>query len=104
MTISAHEAHIDISDSTFFLKGHLDFDSVIVLLSQADASIAKMQDCRIDMTEVTYSNSAGVAFLLHLLRTAAKYKIPLSISSIPQNLQDLIKLSGVDELLTVSTQ
>jgi len=81
------------------VSGLLDFDSVGALLDQGSAAIAAGTAAFIDLSGVTGSDSAGLALLLEWLSVARAAKKSLRYEHMPAQLQQLARLSEVEELL-----
>jgi phospholipid transport system transporter-binding protein len=81
------------------VTGVLDFDSVAALLAQGSAAITAGTAAFIDLSGVTASDSAGLALLLEWLSVARAAKKSLRYENMPAQLQQLARLSEVEELL-----
>lgn len=57
---------------------------------------------KVDLSQVTKADTAGLAWLFYLLEQAAKNICQLSFSQVPEKLTKLIALSGVDGLLPIT--
>lgn len=94
-------AAISIEQGRLRLSGILDHESVLAIDAQGKEWLRTLapQDCSLDLGSVSYSNSAGIALLLGWLRLAREYKKNLEILPLPQNIQALVKVSGLEGLL-----
>jgi phospholipid transport system transporter-binding protein len=92
-------AHLRIEGNIFFLEGVLDFDSVVPLLPLLKNAMKQLDVVEVDLAAVTYTNSAGVALLLDILRKAQDKKITVNYKNIPKDMQDIINLSGLQDVL-----
>ncbi len=81
------------------VKGVLDFATVGVLLTLGSAAIRDGRAAFIDLSGVSASDSAGLALLLEWLSVARAAKRPLRFENVPVQLQQLSRLSEVEELL-----
>ena len=81
------------------VSGLLDFDTVGALLPQGSDAIAAGHAGFIDLAGVTGSDSAGLALLLEWLSVARAAKQSLRYENMPAQLQQLARLSEVEELL-----
>lgn len=99
MNTSDKTAHLRIEGNTFFLEGVLDFDSVVPLLPLLKNAMKQLDAIEVDLAAVTYTNSAGVALLLDILRKAQEKKITVNYKNIPKDMQDIINLSGLQDVL-----
>jgi phospholipid transport system transporter-binding protein len=78
------------------LDGELSFARVPHWLAQADALAGAGT---LDLSKVTGADSAGLALLLELSRRARAKGLALHLKSPPQQLSDLIRFFGLDEVL-----
>lgn len=92
-TLTLHEAeHATIS-------GVLDFGTVGALLERGSQAILAGHAAFIDLGGVTATDSAGLALLLEWLSVARCAKRSLRYENVPAQLQQLARLSEVEELL-----
>lgn len=84
-----------------YLSGALDFSNVAALQKQGETWITHEAParCRLDLSAVDYSNSAGIALILAWLRAATTANKKLQIEHIPANLTAIFRLSGLDQAL-----
>lgn len=94
-------ATLSTEQNTLKLSGILDYESVLAIDAQGRDWLrtSAPQDCSVDLSMVTYSNSVGIALLLGWLRIAREHKKNLKIFPLPQNIKALAKVSGLDEIL-----
>jgi phospholipid transport system transporter-binding protein len=81
------------------VSGELRFDSVGSLLAVGNQVIGEGRLEVIDLAEVSAGDSAGLALLIEWLSLARSLKRPLRYENIPSQLQQLARLSEVEELL-----
>jgi phospholipid transport system transporter-binding protein len=79
--------------------GSLHFSTVSALLVAGIAAINGGRAAVIDLAGVTTSDSAGLALLIEWLSVAKSAGRPLRFENIPSQLQQLARLSEVEELL-----
>jgi phospholipid transport system transporter-binding protein len=79
--------------------GSLHFTTVSVLLSAGAEAIGRNEAGVIDLAGVTASDSAGLALLIEWLSVAKGANRTLRYENIPTQLQQLARLSEVEELL-----
>jgi len=88
------------SDQVYSIIGELNMSSVPQLLKDMSALFTGDGDARIlDLTEVSRSDSAGLALLLEWQAQAQQNNIQLSFRNIPQQLQAIAKISGLEKLI-----
>ncbi len=81
------------------VKGSLDFRTVGALLPMGADAIEAGRAAFIDLGAVTHSDSAGLALLIEWMSVARGAKRALRYENVPQQLQQLARLSEVEELL-----
>jgi len=81
------------------LAGDLRFDTVGSLLNVGNRVIGEGRVAVIDLAGVSSGDSAGLALLIEWLSVARAVKRPLRYENIPSQLQQLARLSEVEELL-----
>lgn len=81
------------------LSGVLNFDSIMQLNQQAGQIFPKFKSMIIDLSDVTYVNSAGLALLLEWQRKAILDKQTLRISGIPRKLINIARVSEIEDIL-----
>lgn len=92
-------AGTDSESGKFTLDGKLDFTSVNVLNESALNQFANHRRITIDLTNISYVNSAGLALLLDWKRWAALNERSLEIFNIPEKLLNIARICEVDTIL-----
>jgi phospholipid transport system transporter-binding protein len=87
------------ADERALLSGELRFDSVASMLDVGDRVIREGRVAVIDLAGVSAGDSSGLALLIEWLSVARGIKRPLRYENIPSQLQQLARLSEVEELL-----
>ena len=86
------------------IVGPLDFSTVTRLLPRGAAAIAQGRAAVIDLAGVTHSDSSALALLIEWLSLARDSQHPLRYENMPAQLQQLARLSEVDDLLIARSQ
>ncbi len=81
------------------LTGVLDYGTVGALLAEGAAAIGAGRAGFIDLKGVTAGDSAGLALMLEWISVARAAKRSLRYENMPPQLQQLARLSEVEELL-----
>jgi phospholipid transport system transporter-binding protein len=81
------------------VTGVLDFNTVGALLTPGEDAILAGRAAFIDLAAVTSADSAGLALILEWLSVARASKHALRYENVPAQLQQLARLSEVEELL-----
>jgi len=88
------------ADGQFTLTGVLDKKTITSLWTKRKLLKPMNQNLNIDLSGVTHSDSAGLALLICLKKEAIKAKTQISFSNIPEQMQQLIALSALEDILT----
>lgn len=93
-------AAVCYQDSTAYLSGALNFESVVALDDEvSDWLKGKMPEgCAVDLAGVEYSSSVGIALLLGWMRIAQHAGGRLKIHNIPADMQAMAEVGGLSEL------
>ncbi|MEK6749344.1 MAG: STAS domain-containing protein [Pseudomonadota bacterium] len=81
------------------VRGELTFYSVPELLRDSKEVFTRGQSIVIDLAGVTRSDSAGIALVLEWLRSARRQRAELRFVNVPEQMQALARVGGVDALL-----
>jgi len=84
------------------VNGVLHFTTVTTLLNEGSEAIGNGRAAVIDLAGVKDSDSSGLALLIEWLSIAQASSRSLRYENIPAQLQQLARLSDVEELLAVS--
>jgi phospholipid transport system transporter-binding protein len=82
------------------VSGELNFETVAVLWKQSLPLLVKYPHINIDLSQITSSNSAGLALLLEWLKYGKRENKVITFSGIPQQLQSLAAIAGVDLIIS----
>ncbi len=85
------------------LTGALHFTTVSALLEEGEPAIAGGRAAVIDLSSVLDSDSSGLALLIEFLSIARQSKRALRYENIPEQIQELARLSEVESLLKEGT-
>jgi anti-anti-sigma factor len=98
-------ASLSFTGDCMRVAGEVDFASVVALEREGEAWLrgAAPVTCSVNMSAVSNCNSAGTALLLSWRRTAAAVGKVLAIEQVPQSLEALIHLGGLDDALPATT-
>ena len=81
------------------VRGPLHFSTVTALLKEGIGAIEAGRAEVIDLSEVSESDSSGLALLIEWLAVAKRAQRELRYDNIPRQIQELAHLSDVEELL-----
>ena len=85
--------------NTLAIAGELDFASVADLWESARPLFQAEPICRIDLSGVHRSNSAGVALLAAWLHTARHDQRQLVFVNVPAQMRAIIQVAGLETIL-----
>ncbi len=93
----------DQGDGNLALSGRLTSDTVIELEVQARAALAQEHShYKVDLSEVTFGSSAGVALMLALLRAAREAGKELVFANLPSGIAGLLRVSELEEIIPLA--
>ena len=84
------------------VRGELDFDSVADLWERVGPLFRTDPICRIDLSEVSRANSAGVALLVVWLRQARQQRRDLVFVNVPAQMRAIIEVADLDTVLPMA--
>lgn len=86
-------------EGRYRVSGELSFATVTDLLLQSRSLFAGEPSIELDLSGVTYADSAGLSLLIEWLRQARLQGKHLHYLALPAQLQALANISEVDDLL-----
>lgn len=92
---------LDNRENTGHIKvtGVLNFDTVLSLNRKMQILLEKCNDILVDLSGVTYVNSAGLALLLDWKRQTLCTNKNLQLLNMPQKLINIARMCDIDNLL-----
>jgi phospholipid transport system transporter-binding protein len=94
---------LTVTGDTLQLSGELDFETVVDLERQgADWLAQAPQNCRIDLSGITHSTSAGLAMLLSWWRLASASGKQLLIAGMPPRMMALARVGKLTDTLPLA--
>lgn len=91
------------SEGCFDLAGELSFESVPALLAQSEPLFDGCPRLCIGLAGVSRSDSAGLALLIEWVRRARGRGQPIRLLEMPPQMQDIVRVSGLDTVLPFET-
>jgi len=101
MMSDLYSLSVDKSDHRVYIKGELSFSSVSALLRESDEVFATILPLTIDLSAVELSDSAGLALLVHWIRTAKNQNKAICFHNVPRQLMMIAKASNLDGLIPI---
>jgi phospholipid transport system transporter-binding protein len=83
------------------MAGELTFSTVGTALTETEELFTSITDLDIDLADVSHSDSAGLALLVHWVRTAKTNNKKIVFHNIPSQILSIADASGLDKLLPV---
>ena len=97
-----NQVTVQLENDVFQLMGELNLDSVPDALSKFEKLLVQAGDAVvIDLEGVTRIDSGGVAFLVECLRLLQIQNKSTKFSHLPEQMQEMAKVSGLQHLLKV---
>jgi len=88
-------------EKVYRIIGELNMSTVPQLLKDMSVLFSVNGESRIiDLAEVSRSDSAGLALLLEWQRVAEQQDIQLSFRNLPEQMQAIIQVSGLEKLIS----
>jgi len=91
-------ASLHAGGDTWRLEGELSFETVPGLFTSARQAMHDSIPSSVDLGSVERVESAGVALMLDWIRAARVHGRTLSFDNIPEHMQSIAALCGVDHL------
>ncbi len=89
-------AIIEQKNGLYNIEGNLTFSSLSSSNSQSYHFLKSTKKIVLDLKKVTSADSAGLAFMIELIKQSKLYKTEVIFKNIPQQLLTLAKLSGFE--------
>jgi phospholipid transport system transporter-binding protein len=92
-------AEIIYQNNKWMVKGELDFSNVMQLYEKSIRDFQHSSEIIFDFSDITSSNSAGVALLLEWIKFFAKQGIPIKFLHLPQTMLTIAKVAGLEAVI-----
>ncbi len=96
---SSYSASISAEGNLIKVQGVLNFETVPVLAKEAAKILKSMDEAKVNFSEVSDSNSAGLALILEMMRTMQNDKKRISFTDIPEQMLIVARAYGIGEEL-----
>jgi phospholipid transport system transporter-binding protein len=90
-----------IGENSLRVSGDLSFKTVPEFVSSNKNLFSSANSIDVDLSNVSRADSAGVALLIEWQRQAQKQKKSICFINIPSQMLSIVRLSGVDDLLSL---
>lgn len=94
--------NLEPASESILVSGELTFATVNAVLGEIQTLATSLPVLNIDLADVTRSDSAGLALLVHWMRVAKTAKKPILFHNIPGQMLAIASASGLDDLLPVA--
>jgi len=91
-----------LDSATIQLTGTLNFDTVPALCSQLMQLLPTLDPIVLDLSQVNFCDSSGVALMLECLRQAKAMQKKITFVHVPKQMQSIATMTGVADLLFTS--
>lgn len=92
---------LTITDGHVDLKGELTRQTVMNISKKSIKQVVSQQCSIVNLQQISRIDTAGLAWLFYILEQASITNCDLTFSNIPEKLNKLISLSGVDGFLPI---
>lgn len=91
---------------TITLSGEIDHHNAAALRLEADEAIQMSSALvvRIDFNDVTFMDSSGIGFVLGRYKVAESYGAGIEVVNLSGRLYSMMKLAGLEKLVTLKTK
>ena len=96
-------AALELRSGTLFVSGVVGFMTVQSLLRQSQKALLDGEEMVIDFTNVTRSDSAGLALLIEWRKIAHKRGKQIIFRNLPDQMTALARAAGLSDLLALAT-
>ncbi len=88
-------------DTQWSLKGPLNVETISSIWRKGHEGISqtRSKEIELDLSQITDPDSASVALLIDWLRYAKRYHKTLRLHHVPKKMQDIIRLSNLQDIL-----
>ncbi len=93
-----------LDSSKIQLTGALNFDTVPALRTQLIQLLPALNPIVVDLSQVNFCDSSGVALMLECLRQARSAQKNIIFEQAPKQMQAIAKMTGVAELLFTANE
>lgn len=90
----------DLGDGRFALSGEMTFDTAEQILKASEAPFEEHTQIDVDLSEITASDSAGLALLLEWVTWANHSVREIRFSGMPEKILNIARTTEVEPLLT----
>lgn len=96
-------ATLEVRDGIYLIQGELSFVTVPNFWTTSQSHFVDPPAAlQIDLGAVTRTDSAGLALLVEWMRLARRQNRSITFRNVPQQLLNLARVSGVDQLLPMA--
>jgi phospholipid transport system transporter-binding protein len=88
-------------DQTLVLSGRICYDTVTELCQQGKALMTGKPRLLVDLSQVSYSDSAGLVLLIEWLRYATGLQQQIIYLNLPEQLRAIANVCGVSKMLPI---
>ncbi|MDT8452753.1 MAG: STAS domain-containing protein [Gammaproteobacteria bacterium] len=89
-------AELSLVKNSVRISGVLNFETVPVLMKQAEQLFGELDKVSVDLAEVSDSNSAGLAMLVEMQRIIKMQKKSIDFKNLPEQITIIAAAYGID--------
>lgn len=92
----AESASIIQQGGRLIVSGDLNFATVAILWEKSQSFLFSLPALDFDLSQVSSSNSAGLALLVEWIKYANRANKPIKFTEVPSQLKSILSASGMD--------
>ena len=89
-------AELSVVENNIIISGVLNFETVPVLMKQAEPLLKNKDKVNVNLAAVTDSNSAGLALLLEMMRVMKLQNKSINFENLPEQICIVANAYGID--------
>jgi len=93
------KASITLDNERLLIVGPIDFVTVVELWNDSLPLLANLNHYHFDFSQVTSSNSAGLALLLEWIKYAKNQRKEIQFANLPAQIHSIARVAGIEEMV-----
>lgn len=87
---------------TVYLSGDIDHHTSVHIRESVDSQMQKLmpKELRLDFRDVHFMDSSGVGLVMGRYKMASVYGCCVKVCSMPENVERIMKMSGLSKIIT----
>lgn len=94
-------ARLTQTQDTIAIFGYIHFDNVLEVIEDLNKCISQMKNIIVDLKGIEHSDSSGLALCTALMREAKVQDKTLEFVNVPNFMQNILQVYGLDKVLPI---